>query len=105
MRLIQHLFFYLHVLFAFYILLGYCCGGSSVCLGEKPLSQKMHVAVVPSNPLLRMSALAVKNAFIVALAWIPLQQGSIDGSVGSCRSTKNINSQVNDWDIHKEGEM
>ena len=31
---------------------------------------------------------AVKNAFIVALAWIRLQQGSIDGSVGFYRSTR-----------------
>ena len=38
---------------------------------------------------------ADKDAFIVALAWIPLQQGSIDKSVGSYRS---MNSQVSDWD-------
>ena len=41
---------------------------------------------------------AVKNAFIVALAWLHLQQGSIDGSVGSYRSTKTINSQGCNWD-------
>ena len=36
-----------------------------------------------------------------ALAWIPLQQGSSDESVGSRRSTKNINSQGSDWDTER----
>ena len=38
----------------------------------------------------------VRELSRMTLAWIPLQQGSIDGLVGSCRSTKNINSQGND---------
>jgi len=44
---------------------------------------------------------AVKNALIVALAWNPLQQGSIVESVGSYRRTNNINIRVSNWDTER----